>query len=137
MRWRLVKADPLVVVVAPHHPWARRRAPLTAAELAATPMLLREPGSGTREVLDAALGSVGLQATIPLLELGSTAAIKAAVACSTGPTVLGRLTTAADVAEGGSCRSRSRGSTFSASSGRSGPTTVACLRSPAGWCGWP
>jgi DNA-binding transcriptional LysR family regulator len=99
MRWRLVRADPLVVVVAPHHPWARRRAPLTASELAATPMLLREPGSGTREVLDAALGSVGLEA-IPLLELGSTAAIKAAVAYGTGPTVLGRLTTAADVAEG-------------------------------------
>ena len=32
-------------------PWARRRTPLAAAELAATPLILREEGSGTRQVL--------------------------------------------------------------------------------------
>ncbi|HWD07609.1 MAG TPA: LysR family transcriptional regulator [Actinomycetota bacterium] len=99
LRWRVVKADPLVLVVAPGHPWARRRSPVGGAELAATPLILREPGSGTREVLDEALRGVGTGLT-PILELGSTTAIKAAVACGTGPAVLGRLTTAADVAEG-------------------------------------
>lgn len=52
---RVVATDRLVVVVAPGHPWARRRTPLLAAELAATPLVVRERGSGTRETLDLAL----------------------------------------------------------------------------------
>lgn len=51
--------DRLVVVAAPSHPWARRRHPLPPAELAATPLVLRERGSGTRQVLDAALAAHG------------------------------------------------------------------------------
>jgi DNA-binding transcriptional LysR family regulator len=43
-----VATDRLAVVVAPGHPWARRHRPLSAAELAATPLVLRERGSGTR-----------------------------------------------------------------------------------------
>jgi molybdate transport repressor ModE-like protein len=52
---RVIEPDDLVVVVAPSHPWARRRRPLSAAMLAATPLVLREVGSGTREVLETAL----------------------------------------------------------------------------------
>lgn len=52
---RVVATDRLVVVVAPGHPWARRRTALLAAELAATPLVVRERGSGTRETLDLAL----------------------------------------------------------------------------------
>ncbi|BFO20063.1 hypothetical protein SHKM778_64510 [Streptomyces sp. KM77-8] len=48
--------DRLIVVTAPSHAWARRRRALAAEELAATPLILREEGSGTRQVLDAALG---------------------------------------------------------------------------------
>lgn len=72
-----VAADRLLVLVAPDHPWARRRKPVDGAELAATPLALREQGSGTREVLDAALGPYGGVAA-PLLELASTTALKAA-----------------------------------------------------------
>ncbi|MFH8982544.1 LysR family transcriptional regulator [Streptomyces varsoviensis] len=82
--------DHLVVVVAPTHPWARRRAPLDPAELAATPLLLRERGSGTRQVLDAALAAHG-GLTAPLLELASTTAVKAAVVSGAGPSVLSEL----------------------------------------------
>ncbi|WP_436788825.1 LysR substrate-binding domain-containing protein, partial [Yinghuangia sp. YIM S10712] len=54
----VVARDRLTVVVAPGHPWSRRRGPVPAAELAATPLVQREPGSGTREVLAAALAKL-------------------------------------------------------------------------------
>ncbi|GAA3139748.1 hypothetical protein GCM10017687_65420 [Streptomyces echinatus] len=47
----VIARDRLIVVTAPGHPWARRRRPLTAQELAGTPLILRERGSGTRQVL--------------------------------------------------------------------------------------
>lgn len=89
--------DRLVVVTAPGHPWARRRAPLDAAELAATPLILRERGSGTRQVLDAALVSHGGVAE-PLLELASTTAAKAAVVSGAGPSVLSELAVGEELA---------------------------------------
>ncbi|MDQ2876290.1 MAG: LysR family transcriptional regulator, partial [Actinomycetota bacterium] len=51
----VVRSDRLVVVVDPAHPWARRESPVGGAELAAADLIVREPGSGTREVLDGAL----------------------------------------------------------------------------------
>ncbi len=99
VRSRVVEADDLVVVVAPSHPWARRRRPLTAVDLASTPLVLREPGSGTREVLERALASCGLEPT-PLIELGSTTAIKSSVAGGTGPGVLSRLAIGPEASDG-------------------------------------
>ncbi|MFD5626789.1 LysR family transcriptional regulator [Streptomyces sp. NPDC127072] len=83
----VVAHDRLIVVTAPDHPWARRRSPLGAAELAATPLILREEGSGTRQVLDAALGGLAR----PLIELSSTTAVKASVVSGAGPAVLSEL----------------------------------------------
>ena len=82
---RELQPDDLVVVVAPAHEWARRRTPITASELAGRPLVLREAGSGTREVLEMALRAVGLE-PVSMVELASTTAIKAAVASGTGPT---------------------------------------------------
>lgn len=79
--------DRLIVVTAPGHPWSLRRRPLRAAELAATPLILREKGSGTRQVLDAALGGLAR----PLLELSSTTAVKASAVSGAGPAVLSEL----------------------------------------------
>jgi DNA-binding transcriptional LysR family regulator len=95
----VVLGDDLVVVVAPSHPWARRRRPLSAADLGATPLVLREAGSGTREVLERALGASGLEPS-PLVELASTTAIKASVAAGTGPGVLSRLAVEPEVTDG-------------------------------------
>ncbi|WP_369239212.1 LysR family transcriptional regulator [Streptomyces sp. R21] len=83
----VVAHDRLIVVTAPGHPWARRRKPLAAAELAATPLILREEGSGTRQVLEAALGGLAR----PLIELSSTTAVKASAASGAGPAVLSEL----------------------------------------------
>ena len=89
--------DRLLVVAAPAHPWARRRAPLTAAELAATPLVLRETGSGTRQVLDAGLAAYG-GAAVPVLELASTTAVKAATVSGAGPAVLSELAVVEELA---------------------------------------
>jgi molybdate transport repressor ModE-like protein len=83
----VIAHDRLVVVTAPSHPWARRRRPVPAAELAATPLILREPGSGTRQVLDVALGGLAR----PLIELSSTTAVKASAVSGAGPAVLSEL----------------------------------------------
>ncbi|WP_455355094.1 LysR family transcriptional regulator [Streptomyces sp. SYSU K217416] len=86
----VIGRDRLLVVAAPTHPWGRRRKPLDPAELAATPLILRERGSGTRQVLDAALAAYGGLAE-PLLELASTTAVKAAAVSGHGPCVLSEL----------------------------------------------
>ncbi|MGO4462549.1 LysR family transcriptional regulator [Streptomyces sp. M-16] len=86
----VIAQDRLVVAVAPTHPWARRSKGVEAAELAGTPLILRERGSGTRQVLDAALASTGGLAA-PLLELASTTAVKAAAVSGAGPCVLSEL----------------------------------------------
>jgi DNA-binding transcriptional LysR family regulator len=44
-----LRDDEMLVVAAPGHPWARRRRPLPLAEIAATPLVMREAGSGTRD----------------------------------------------------------------------------------------
>lgn len=90
LRSRDLLDDDLVVVVGHGHPWARRQRPLDAAELASTPLLLREQGSGTRDVLTVALAEGGREPTV-LMELGSTTAIKAAVVAGGGPAVLSAL----------------------------------------------
>ena len=95
-----VATDRLVVVVAPGHPWTRRRVPLRPDELARRPLVVREPGSGTRETLDRALARAGAGPVSPLVELGSTTAVRSAVVAGTGPAVLSELAVAADLADG-------------------------------------
>ncbi|MGW1540206.1 LysR family transcriptional regulator [Streptomyces sp. NPDC002309] len=90
----VVAHDHLVVVTAPGHPWARRRRPLPAEELAATPLVLREKGSGTRQVLDAALGGLAR----PLIEVSSTTAVKASAVGGAGPAVLSELAVGEELA---------------------------------------
>lgn len=93
----VVARDRLVVVAAPSHRWARRRAPVTPAELAGTPLVLREHGSGTRQVLDSALAAHGGLAA-PLMELASTTAVKAAAVSGAGPAVLSELAVTEELA---------------------------------------
>jgi DNA-binding transcriptional LysR family regulator len=98
LRWREVARDELVVVVEPSHPWAKRRTPLSPLLLASEPLVMREPGSGTREVFETALErAAGVRPSAPVLELGSTSAIRTAVMGHAGPAVLSRLAVESDV----------------------------------------
>lgn len=96
---RIICSDDLVVVVPPDHHWAHRKKSVTARELASTPLILREIGSGTREILDKALELEGLE-TLPMVELGSNTAIKAMVSSGAAPGVLSRLVTKTEVDAG-------------------------------------
>lgn len=95
---QVVARDRLVVVVAPTHPWARRRR-VEAVELAATRLVQREPSSGTRAALEAALSDLPAMAA-PLLELSTAGAVRSAVAAGAGPAVLSRLAIGDDVDRG-------------------------------------
>lgn len=96
---QLVGTDELIAVVAPTHPWAaRRRVPVEA--LAATPLVTREAGSGTREALEAALEQRELGPPTAVLELGSTSAVRSAVLDSNSPTVISRLAVGAELEAG-------------------------------------
>lgn len=100
LRSRVIGQDALVVVVRPDHPWAQRTAPLSAAELAATRLVSREEGSGTRDALTAALArALAAPVTMPVaLALSSTSAVRAAVIAGAGPAVLSELAVADDLA---------------------------------------
>ncbi|AEF42086.1 LysR substrate-binding domain-containing protein [Hoyosella subflava] len=96
---RVVGEDELIAVVAPGHAWAVRSGPLDIQEVAATPLLLREKGSGTREAVWDVLRRVG-DPPAPAAELGSTAAIKAAARAGVAPAVLSRLSVEEELKDG-------------------------------------
>ncbi len=91
-----VGEDQLVLVVSPGHRWARRRRPVRAADLHDGGLITRESGSGTRRVLDDALG----EPVTPQLELNSNAAVRVAVLSGAGPAVLSRLAVADAITAG-------------------------------------
>lgn len=94
-----VGRDRLAVVVPPGHPWTRRRAGIAAAELAATRLVHREPGSGTRVALEAALAEHGGLAAA-LIELSTGSAVRGAVEAGAGPAVLSELAVRDDIDAG-------------------------------------
>lgn len=93
----VVGRDELVVIVAPDHPWVDAGG-VDALTLASTPLVLREATSGTREVFDLAMVAAGHRPPEPALELGSTAAIKNAVASGRLAGVLSAVAVAGDIA---------------------------------------
>lgn len=84
-----VARDQLVVLVAPDHPWAEQRG-FDPRRLAEGEWVLREPGSGTRSVFEAALAGFGLAPASlrVVLELPSNEAVRGAVEAGLGATAL-------------------------------------------------
>ncbi len=91
--------DCLVVVVPPGHRWAEAGEAVSAAELAREPLILREEGSSTREVLDRRLRQAGFAPRVAM-QMGSTEAVKEAVAAGLGPSVLSGWAVRREVAAG-------------------------------------
>ncbi|MCG8347241.1 MAG: LysR family transcriptional regulator [Chloroflexales bacterium] len=81
--WR---ADNLVVIASPTHPLVQRET-VGITDLAGVPFILREPGSGTREVMETALAEHGVSISVAM-ELGSTEAVKQAVAAGLGLSIV-------------------------------------------------
>ena len=99
VRRRRVGWDRLVVAVPPEHPWAGRRREVSAEELATARVLVREPGSGTRETLENALRAAGTELVAGAV-LGSNAALKSAAVAGIGPVVLSHRALAGELAAG-------------------------------------
>ena len=95
-----VDEDELVIIVPTGHPWAK--SPPSAEELSRGAWVLREAGSGTRAMFEAALPGLGLVADdlTVALELPSNEAICAAVASGAGATAISRLVAANAIAAG-------------------------------------
>jgi DNA-binding transcriptional LysR family regulator len=90
-----VADDEMVLVVPPAHPWAKGRGP---RDLAASPWVARERGSGTRAIFDALAG--GAVPDEKVLVLPSNEAVRGAVIAGAGAAVLSRLVVADALALG-------------------------------------
>jgi DNA-binding transcriptional LysR family regulator len=96
-----VGQDRMAIVVAPGHPWTRKRK-LTAADLQAARWIMREPGSGTRSALEEMLVEQGadLAALQVALTLPSNEAVRAAVMSGSDVAGLSELVAAPYIAAG-------------------------------------
>lgn len=94
--WR---ADEMVVIAAPDHPFVLQAGHegIPISLLAEEVILVREPGSGTREVAEQALAERGVRAK-RTVQLGSTEAIKQAVAAGLGLAIVSKATIPDEVA---------------------------------------
>jgi DNA-binding transcriptional LysR family regulator len=90
--------DELQVVCAPAHPLARRES-VSARELAEHAYVSREPGSGTREVIETYLQKSGLarDSLQLVMEAGSPEALKGFVATGLGFTIMSRASVTKEV----------------------------------------
>jgi DNA-binding transcriptional LysR family regulator len=81
--------DEMLVITPPRHAWAKRQR-VALERMAAEPLILREPGSGSRRCLEQALAAAGktLAEFRIALELGSNEAIKESVRRGLGVSVI-------------------------------------------------
>jgi LysR family transcriptional regulator for metE and metH len=96
--WAVIGAHPHVIIAAPEHRFAAAR-DIRLAALAGETFLLREAGSGTRELLRSLLAAAGIEPGLGM-EMGSNETIKQAVMAGMGIALLSAHTVAAELAEG-------------------------------------
>ncbi|MDX1765265.1 MAG: selenium metabolism-associated LysR family transcriptional regulator [bacterium] len=82
-------SDELLLVVNGSHPWAERQ-DISIQEIIGQPFIMREEGSGTRQVIESALerAGVNLEDLNIVMYLGSTEAIKTAVENGLGISII-------------------------------------------------
>lgn len=90
--------DELVLVVAPHHPWSKLNI-LKPEALREGALVLREQGSGIREVIEHALLEHGVRVS-PQLTLQDNEAIKHMVMSGVGAAIVSSLTVQRELANG-------------------------------------
>ncbi|MDU4703937.1 MAG: LysR substrate-binding domain-containing protein, partial [Corynebacterium sp.] len=82
---QIIGTDELVLAVPTGHPWTER-AEISIEELRTTPLVIREPGSGSRQVVEDALGNLAE----PAGEFGSLSAQRAGMIALAAPTIIAR-----------------------------------------------
>jgi DNA-binding transcriptional LysR family regulator len=95
---RVFLVDEIVPIVAPGHPLASSRR-VSVKRFCDEPLLMREKGSGTREVVEEALRRKGIVVQ-PMMDLGSTEAIKRSVAAGVGVAFVSALTIEQELRDG-------------------------------------
>jgi DNA-binding transcriptional LysR family regulator len=93
--------DELVFIVAPTHRFAREPV-VYPGELKRETFLVREYGSGTQELMEERLSQLGVEPA-DTMQLGSTEAVKQAVAANLGVSVASRYSVEAELAGGKLC----------------------------------
>jgi DNA-binding transcriptional LysR family regulator len=104
LRIEVFSHDEMVLIVAPDHalasePGAGRSQILSLTQLSELPFIVRERGSGTREVVEDALSRRGVKLR-EVMRLGSTEAIKNAVASGLGAAMVSRWTVEIELSSG-------------------------------------
>lgn len=81
-------SDELVLTITPDHPWAKRttESPITATELRTTPLVVREEGSGSRDVIEQQLGTLAP----PAGEFGSLASQRSGIMALKAPGIIAK-----------------------------------------------
>jgi DNA-binding transcriptional LysR family regulator len=96
-------ADRLVLIVPRDHAWVGRGRPISAREVAETPLIQRESTSGSQLKWIEALDGAGIGMVAPILEVDSLPALKRAVAAGIGPAIVPRIAAEEDLASGQLC----------------------------------
>ncbi|MCX8026986.1 MAG: selenium metabolism-associated LysR family transcriptional regulator [Thermodesulfovibrionales bacterium] len=83
--------DELIVIVPPHHPWAKKKN-ISVAELTKEPFIIREEGSGTRHFVENFLKEQGIQLSDlkVVMSLGGIESIKLAVETGSGVSIISK-----------------------------------------------
>ena len=90
--------DEVVIVASPTHPLVRKRR-IGLADISDEPVIMREPGSATRQAAEDALGALGIRVRV-VMDLGSNEAVKRAAAAGLGLGILSKFSVSPDVAAG-------------------------------------
>ncbi len=92
------KREPMVAIYPPAHPW-RERSSIALPDLCRETLIGGEPGTGTGRLLREMM-SAGAALPQPAMELGSTEAVKRAVAAGLGVSIVLEMATALEVSQG-------------------------------------
>ena len=87
----VIGRDEIVAIAPPQHPLALQKGGVTLARFCEEPLVMRELGSGTRAVVEQALALRFAAPVRSVMSLGSTEAIKRAVAAGIGVAFVSRL----------------------------------------------
>lgn len=102
--------DKLVVIVPPKHPWSEMES-IQPEQLVNEPIIIREPGSGTRRTVESKFADVGL-GPVDLkvaMELGSTRAVITGVQAGLGYSIVSLLAAREALELGKVCRVKVQG----------------------------